>query len=89
MVINISLAVWCDVFSCMLFLVCCCSVCGGSETSRLSSRSDLSVVVGRKRRNDSEQRRVGEMKCPECGNKIVHQNGCCYCPSCGWEACGA
>lgn len=26
-------------------------------------------------------------KCPECGNKITHQDGCVICPSCGYSKC--
>jgi ribonucleoside-diphosphate reductase alpha chain len=26
--------------------------------------------------------------CPECGAKIVRENGCKHCTSCGWSACG-
>jgi len=26
--------------------------------------------------------------CPECGGKIVRENGCKHCTNCGWSACG-
>lgn len=26
--------------------------------------------------------------CPECGNQLIHQEGCLICPSCGWSECG-
>lgn len=26
--------------------------------------------------------------CPECGNKLVFENGCKHCPSCGYSQCG-
>ena len=25
--------------------------------------------------------------CEECGGKLVHQDGCIHCLSCGWSAC--
>lgn len=25
--------------------------------------------------------------CPNCGNLLVHQEGCLSCPSCGWSEC--
>lgn len=28
-----------------------------------------------------------EYKCPECGSKITHQDGCVICPSCGYSKC--
>jgi len=27
-------------------------------------------------------------KCPECGNKLAHQEGCVRCIVCGWSLCG-
>ncbi|EGW40498.1 hypothetical protein DOT_1570 [Desulfosporosinus sp. OT] len=30
---------------------------------------------------------VSIMKCPECGNSVVPEGGCIYCPSCGWSPC--
>jgi ribonucleoside-diphosphate reductase alpha chain len=27
-------------------------------------------------------------KCPECGGKIIRENGCLHCESCGWSMCG-
>lgn len=32
-----------------------------------------------------EDSKVG--KCPECGGKITHQDGCVICPSCGYSKC--
>ena len=26
--------------------------------------------------------------CPECGDKMILQEGCCMCPSCGFGGCG-
>ena len=26
--------------------------------------------------------------CPDCGNRAVPQDGCVYCPACGWSGCG-
>ena len=26
-------------------------------------------------------------ECPECGQKLVNDGGCVYCPSCGWSKC--
>lgn len=34
---------------------------------------------------DSEDKK--EPKCPECGAKITHQDGCVICPSCGYSKC--
>ena len=25
--------------------------------------------------------------CPDCGNKLVHRNGCVECVVCGWSLC--
>ena len=25
--------------------------------------------------------------CPECGEQMIHQSGCAYCPSCGYSVC--
>lgn len=27
-------------------------------------------------------------KCPDCGGKIIRENGCLHCDSCGWSMCG-
>lgn len=27
-------------------------------------------------------------KCPDCGGKIIRENGCLHCESCGWSMCG-
>lgn len=27
-------------------------------------------------------------KCPDCGGKIIRENGCVHCESCGWSMCG-
>ena len=27
-------------------------------------------------------------KCPECGGKLIRENGCIHCDSCGWSMCG-
>ena len=27
-------------------------------------------------------------KCPDCGGKIINENGCRHCSDCGWSACG-
>lgn len=27
-------------------------------------------------------------KCPECGEELIHETGCCSCPSCGYSKCG-
>ena len=27
-------------------------------------------------------------KCPDCGGKIIRENGCVHCESCGWSVCG-
>ena len=26
--------------------------------------------------------------CPDCGNGMVRQGGCCFCPDCGFQTCG-
>ena len=26
-------------------------------------------------------------KCPECGGKLIRENGCIHCDSCGWSMC--
>lgn len=31
---------------------------------------------------------VTDDTCPECGNKLVFENGCKHCPSCGYSQCG-
>ena len=31
---------------------------------------------------------VGEDVCPECGAKLVREEGCIHCPKCGWSKCG-
>ena len=30
----------------------------------------------------------GKIKCPECGEALVHEGGCNICKSCGWSRCG-
>lgn len=30
---------------------------------------------------------IEENKCPECGNRLLHEGGCKRCINCGWEAC--
>ena len=31
----------------------------------------------------------GLSKCPNCGGMtLIHEDGCMYCKSCGWSACG-
>jgi len=31
---------------------------------------------------------VAEDRCPICGAKLIREEGCMKCPSCGWSACG-
>ena len=31
---------------------------------------------------------VSEDVCPECGAKLVREEGCIHCPKCGWSKCG-
>ena len=31
---------------------------------------------------------VGGIKCPECGDPLIHEGGCDICKSCGWSKCG-
>ena len=33
------------------------------------------------------QLKINEGICPECGAELLFQEGCCYCPVCGWGAC--
>ena len=35
-----------------------------------------------------KEREIQGEVCPECGAKIVRENGCKHCTSCGWSACG-
>lgn len=30
----------------------------------------------------------GKIKCPECGEALVHEGGCNICKACGWSRCG-
>lgn len=30
----------------------------------------------------------GQIKCPECGEPLVHEGGCNICKACGWSKCG-
>lgn len=30
----------------------------------------------------------GEIKCPECGDVLIHEGGCDICKACGWSKCG-
>lgn len=30
----------------------------------------------------------GGMECPECGCRLMFQEGCVLCPACGWSKCG-
>ena len=32
---------------------------------------------------------LAEGICPECGEELIHENGCVQCPSCGFSLCGA
>ena len=32
---------------------------------------------------------LAEGVCPECGDELIHENGCVQCPSCGFSLCGA
>ncbi|HUV31319.1 MAG TPA: hypothetical protein VMY05_09555 [Acidobacteriota bacterium] len=27
--------------------------------------------------------------CPDCSGGMIRQGGCCFCPECGFESCGA
>lgn len=31
---------------------------------------------------------AGGIKCPECGDPLIHEGGCDICKSCGWSKCG-
>jgi predicted RNA-binding Zn-ribbon protein involved in translation (DUF1610 family) len=31
---------------------------------------------------------VTKETCPECGEKLIMEQGCCKCPSCGFSRCG-
>ena len=28
-----------------------------------------------------------ESFCPDCGNQLIHQDGCLFCPDCGYSHC--
>lgn len=28
-----------------------------------------------------------ESFCPDCGNQLIHQDGCLFCPNCGYSKC--
>lgn len=30
----------------------------------------------------------GQIKCPECGETLIHEGGCNICKNCGWSKCG-
>ena len=32
--------------------------------------------------------KVFGIKCPECGEPIIHEGGCDICKACGWSKCG-
>ena len=36
---------------------------------------------------DGDEKVVKEGKCPVCGAKLLHREGCIECPQCGWSAC--
>jgi len=35
-----------------------------------------------------QERRKKEAACPDCGGKLIHQEGCLMCPICGYSYCG-
>lgn len=32
---------------------------------------------------------LAEGVCPECGEELIHEDGCVQCPRCGFSLCGA
>ncbi|HEY3351916.1 MAG TPA: hypothetical protein VGQ83_01585 [Polyangia bacterium] len=43
-------------------------------------------MKGRRRRTTTMGAAL--VRCPECGAHVVQAGGCCFCPECGWAACG-
>ena len=39
--------------------------------------------------NKSPNELIKEGRCPNCGYILIRQEGCIYCPYCGWTSCSA
>lgn len=56
---------------------------------------DLRIALGpyyRKRRDrciwqDSREDMNSEKHCPECGEELIPEGGCVFCPNCGYSPC--
>ena len=49
--------------------------------------SFTSAMVRILRKYEKDEVLEGE-KCPECGGKLIRENGCIHCIDCGWSRCG-
>lgn len=48
----------------------------------------LKEIVSEKNNKNQKKEDTEEAKCPECGEVLRFEAGCCVCPSCGWSKCG-
>jgi len=62
------------------------------EVDRIMSddKFDSMEIINRERKQEIMKRQSAHdyVFCPECGTKVVHENGCVTCPACGWSLCG-
>lgn len=56
------------------------------ELTVVNRSDDESVLASAKRYLATET--DGKIRCPECGEELVHEGGCDICKACGWSKCG-
>jgi len=60
------------------------------EVLRMNDEVKMQSVTVEKKKEEIMKKQGAHdyVFCPECGTKVVHENGCVTCPACGWSLCG-
>ena len=62
-------------------------VCPDCECEFTYVKNDIKQNWVRMTTEDSDIRYT-YIKCPECGEPMIHEGGCDICKACGWSKCG-
>ena len=57
------------------------------DTNDMQDLPPIAVHMGIAMDETERAERLSEGRCPECGEPLIHSDGCKHCPGCGWAAC--